>query len=59
MAQALLRDGRNEKLRRLAQEIIVTQQEEISAMRLAVDASLPPSLPAPDQVPAQAELTRR
>jgi Domain of unknown function (DUF305) len=59
MAQALLRYGHSESLRRLAQEIIVTQQEEISAMELAVGARLPPSMPAPDQIPAQAELTRR
>ena len=36
MAQAELRYGRNEQLRRLAQEIIVTQRQEIVAMRLAV-----------------------
>lgn len=36
MAQALLRYGRNEQLRRLAQEIIVEQTQEIAAMRLAV-----------------------
>jgi uncharacterized protein (DUF305 family) len=36
MAQALLRYGKNEQLRRIAQEIIVTQQDEIAAMRLAV-----------------------
>ncbi len=35
MAQAELRSGRNEQLRRLAQEIIVTQQQEIAVMRLA------------------------
>src|ERR1043166_1634519 len=40
MAQAELRYGRNEQLRRLAQEIIVTQQEEIAAMRLAVGDAL-------------------
>ena len=50
MATALLRHGGNERLRRLAQEVIVTQQDEIAAMRLAIDASLPPSLPAPTQV---------
>jgi hypothetical protein len=49
MAEALLRYGHNERLRRLAQEIIVTQQQEIAAMRLAVGESLPPSTPAPDQ----------
>ena len=50
MAQAELRYGRNEQLRRMAQEIIVTQQQEIAAMRLAVGKSLPPSAPVPDQV---------
>jgi hypothetical protein len=49
MALALLRYGRNERLRRLAQEIIVTQQEEIAAMRLALGEPLPPSAPAPDR----------
>ena len=50
MAQAELRYGRNEQLRRMAQEIIVTQQQEIAAMRLAVGQPLPPSAPAPDRV---------
>lgn len=36
MAVAHLRYGKNEQLRRLAQEIIVTQQQEIAVMRLAV-----------------------
>ena len=36
MAQAQLRDGRNELLRRIAQEIIVTQQQEIGAMQSAL-----------------------
>jgi uncharacterized protein (DUF305 family) len=36
MAQAELRHGRNEQLRRIAQEIIVTQLQEIAAMRLAL-----------------------
>jgi len=49
MAVAVLRHGRNEQLRRLAQEIIVTQQEEIAAMRMAVGDPLPPSAPAPTQ----------
>src|SRR5262249_62010076 len=39
MAKAELRYGRNERLRRLAQEIIVTQQDEIAAMRLAIGRS--------------------
>jgi Domain of unknown function (DUF305) len=49
MAQAELRHGRNEKLRRIAQEIIVEQQQEIAAMRLALDQPLPPSIASPDQ----------
>lgn len=49
MAQAELRHGDNEQLRRIAQEIIVEQQQEIAAMRLALDQPLPPSAPAPTQ----------
>jgi uncharacterized protein (DUF305 family) len=49
MAQAELRHGRNQQLRRIAQEIIVTQQQEIAAMRLALGLPLPPSVAAPDQ----------
>jgi len=41
MAQAELLYGRNVKLRRIAQEIIVTQQQEIAAMRLALGQPLP------------------
>jgi uncharacterized protein (DUF305 family) len=51
MAQAELRYGRNEQLKRLSQEIIVTQQQEIVAMRLALGQPLPLPAPAPDQVP--------
>jgi uncharacterized protein (DUF305 family) len=47
MAQILLRYGKNEQLKRLAQEIIVTQQQEIAAMKLAVGDPLPPSIPSP------------
>jgi uncharacterized protein (DUF305 family) len=36
MAQAQLRYGHNEQLRRLAQEIIIDQGQEIVAMRLAL-----------------------
>ena len=49
MAKAVLRYGHNEQLRRLAQEIVVTQQQEIAAMRLAVGEALPPSVAAPTQ----------
>jgi DUF305 family protein family protein len=52
MAQAELRHGHNEQLRRLAQEIIVTQQQEIAAMRLAVGEELPPSVASPTQAGA-------
>ena len=43
MALAELRYGHNEQLRRIAQEIIVEQQQEIAAMRLALGQPLPPS----------------
>jgi len=56
MAQAELRYGRNEQLRRMAQEIIVTQLQEIAAMRLAVGQPLPPSVPTPDQVPPEGQI---
>jgi uncharacterized protein (DUF305 family) len=36
MARAELRYGRNERLRRIAQEIIVDQQQEIAAMHMAM-----------------------
>jgi len=49
MAVAVLRSGRNPQIRRLAQEIIVTQQQEIAAMRLAIGAPLPLASPAPTQ----------
>jgi uncharacterized protein (DUF305 family) len=50
MARAELRYGRNEQLKRLSQEIIVTQQQEIVAIRLALGQPLPLPAPAPDQV---------
>ncbi|TMH02108.1 MAG: DUF305 domain-containing protein [Betaproteobacteria bacterium] len=49
MAQAQLRYGSNEQLKRLAQEIIVTQQQEIATMRMALGQPLPPSVPSPIQ----------
>ena len=49
MAQAELRYGRNEQLRRLAQEIIVSQSQEIAAMRLAIGQPLAPSASSPAQ----------
>jgi len=50
MAQAELRYGRNESLRRMAQEIVVTQLQEITAMRLSLGEPLPASVPSPDQI---------
>ena len=47
MALAELRHGKNPQLRRIAQEIIVDQQQEIAAMKLALGQKLPPSTPAP------------
>jgi uncharacterized protein (DUF305 family) len=44
MARAELRYGHNEKLRRIAQEIVVDQLQEIGAMRLAVGE--PPATPS-------------
>jgi len=55
MAQAVLRHGHNEQIRRLAQEIIVTQQQEIAAMRLAIGDPLPPSMPSPTEVARSSE----
>jgi uncharacterized protein (DUF305 family) len=39
MAQAELRYGHNEQLRRIAQEIIVDQTQEIAAMRVAIEGA--------------------
>lgn len=43
MAELELRYGRNQQLRRIAQEIIVEQQQEIVAMRLAIGRPIGPS----------------
>ncbi len=47
MAQAELKYGHNEQLRRLAQEIVVTQQQEIAVMRLVIGDQLPPPVASP------------
>jgi hypothetical protein len=52
MAVAVLRYGSNAQLKRLAQEIVVTQQEEIVAMRHAVGEQLGPSTASPTQLSA-------
>ena len=50
MAVLELRYGKNEQLRRIAQEIIVSQMQEIAAMKLAIGEQVPPPLPAPTQL---------
>jgi len=54
MAQAELRYGRNEPLRRMAQAIIVTQLQEITAMRLSLGQAAPASVASPHQIPPAA-----
>jgi hypothetical protein len=49
MAVLELRYGKNEQLRRIAQEIIVSQMQEIAAMKLAIGEPVPASAPAPTQ----------
>lgn len=54
MAQAELRYGREAQLRRIAQEIVVDQIQQISLMRLAVGEPLPPSVSSPtDPLPSR------
>jgi hypothetical protein len=57
MAKAELKYGHNEQLRRIAQEIVVTQQQEIPVMRLAVGDKLPPSVASPTQPGATSSST--
>ena len=47
MAVIELRFGKNEALRRIAQEIIVDQMQEIDAMKLAIGDQVTASMPAP------------
>lgn len=49
MAVIELRYGKNEQLRRIAQEIIVSQLQEIAAMKLAIGEQVVASAPAPTQ----------
>jgi uncharacterized protein (DUF305 family) len=49
MALAQLRYGKNEQLRRIAQEIVIEQEQEIAAMNLALGRPLPVSDAAPTQ----------
>jgi YVTN family beta-propeller protein len=48
MAQAQLRAERNEQLRRLAQEIVVTQQQEVDVMRRVLGRRAEPATPEHD-----------
>lgn len=41
MARAVLRSSRNEPLRRLAHEIIITQEAEIRALRMTIEPHAP------------------
>lgn len=50
MAMLQLRYGKNEKLHRIAQEIIVSQRQEIDAMRLAIGRPLTLREPFPTQI---------
>lgn len=53
MAVIELRYGKNEQLRRIAQEIIVDQMQEIAAMKLAIGEPATDTTPAPtEQQPA-------
>jgi Neuraminidase (sialidase) len=45
MARAELQYGKNEQLRRIAQEIVVVQHQEIVAMHLAIGSSVSTSAP--------------
>jgi uncharacterized protein (DUF305 family) len=51
MAEAELSYGHNELLRRLAQEIIVTQQEDIATMRLALVSAAASLSTGPEEAP--------
>ena len=55
MAISELRYGKNEQLRRIAQEIIVDQMQEIAAMKLAIGEPVTNSAPAPTQQQPAAE----
>jgi hypothetical protein len=50
MALVELRYGKDQRLKRLAQEIIVSQQQEITVMHLALGDPLPPGKPAQTQI---------
>jgi hypothetical protein len=49
MANAELKYGHNEQLRRLAQEIVTSQEQEIPAMRSALNGERPSAQQSPEQ----------
>ena len=51
MAKAELRYGHNEQLRRIAQEIVVEQQQQITAMQTAIGGPIP--APSASALPEQ------
>jgi uncharacterized protein (DUF305 family) len=53
MAKAEFQYGSDQKLKAIAQEIIVDQMQEITLMRLAVGEPLPADQPSPTQAPSQ------
>jgi hypothetical protein len=59
MAVAILRSGRNPQLKRLAQEIIVTQQEEITALCFAIGEPPSAAIAAPNQQRTNASLAQQ
>ena len=58
MAVIELRYGKNEQLRRIAQEIIVDQMQEIAAMKLAIGEPATDTTPAPTQPQAALATTQ-
>ena len=57
MAVAELQYGSNAQLKRLAQAIIVQQQQEITVMRLALGHAEPHSAPAPMRPPQYSDMS--
>ncbi|WP_248352568.1 CopM family metallochaperone [Anaeromyxobacter oryzae] len=58
MAIAELRHGKDERLRRLAQEIIVEQQQEIAVMHLALGDAVSAGSPSPTQIAPAGETSK-
>ena len=58
MAVLELRYGKNEQLRRIAQEIIVSQMQEIAAMKLAIGEQVTRFRSRADATPTRTPATR-